>query len=388
MPLTAVLLINEEPYLQAIRRLVQQIRPQWQLQCTHQAEFATRWFVEDNAPDLLICDELLDEHLGIEFLSFAQEYSPLTLRVMLSGSAGQQMLLAKQTPVQLLLGKPCDEAELAAVFDRAQRLAQGPFSRHSRYQIGQIQGLPVLRQHAAQLQKQLDDPSVDNRQIAKLIAHDASLTAKLLQIANSSYLGYASTTADLFEVTGRLGRQLIGAVLQSLQLQEQFVQRVREDLHESLQSQAFALATLANRLAKSQQPANRQLAEQAFVTGLMHVLGPLVMLSGQPLPEQQLTQEDMLQEGIADHCLVSSYLLTLWGFDQAICDAILYRRDVTQAQDITPLMAIIHLASYVLDLSREPAHAVLSYEALAFLRMTPEFLALLPGQPDLTGQLH
>lgn len=383
MSLTAVLLLDEEPYLQALRRLVQQIRPMWQLLCTTQPEFATGWFTGDNAPDLVICDERVAEQSGLDFLAFAQEYSPLTLRVMLVGAAEQHLLLAEQTPVQMLLGKPCDEAELAEVFDRAQRLAQGPFSRHSRYQIGQIPRLPVLRQQAAQLQKMLNDDAVENRQIAKAIAHDTTLSAKLLQIANSSYLGYASTTADLFEATGRLGRRLIAAVVQSMQLQEQFIHVIRADIHQQLQEQAFALATLANRLAKSQQPTNKVLAEQAFVAGLMHILGPLVMLSGQPLDMQSLTQEDMLQDGITDHCLVSAYLLTLWGFDTTLCEAVLYRRDIPATDDISPLLAIVHLASYVLDLGRDPEHAVLSVQALALLRLTPEFMALLPGQPDL-----
>ncbi len=381
MTLQAVLLLEEPHYLQALQRLLLQIRPQWQLLCTTQPEHATQWFIGDNAPDVLICDETLAEQTGLDFLSFVQEYSPLTLRVLFAGAAGQQLLLAQQGPVQLLLGKPCDEAELSAVFDRAERLAQGPFSRHSRYQIGQIQTLPVLRQHVAQLQRLLEDSATDNRQIANAIARDAGLTAKLLQIANSSYLGYASATSDLIEVAGRLGRRLIAAVVQSLQLQEQFQHKIREDLHENLQQRAFALATLSNRLAKSQQPQNKQLAEQAFVAGLMHIIGPLVMLSGQPLAHQQVTQEDMLQEGIADHCLLSSYLLTLWGFDEVVCNAVLYRRDVNQAPQFTPLLALLHLASYVLELASDPDHAVLELDALKFLRLTPEFLALLPGAP-------
>jgi len=92
----------------------------------------------------------------------------------------------------------------------------------------------------------------------------------------------------------------------------------------------------------------------------------------------------MLQEGIADHCLLSSYLLSLWGFDEAVCNAVLYRRDVQQAPQFTPLLALLHVASYVLELGADPEHAILDLDALKFLRLTPEFMALLPGQPDLS----
>lgn len=384
MALQAVLLVSEPLYLQELQRLLARICPQWQLLCASQPEHAVQWFVGDNAPDLLLCDDVLAELAGREFLAFSQEYSPLTLRVLLAESREQQELLAQQTPVQLLLGKPCTEHELLAVFERAERLIQGPFSRHSRYQIGQIQTLPVLRQQALQLKNLLDSPDTDNRQIAQVVARDAGLSARLLQIANSAYLGYAHSTADLVEVAGRLGRKLIRAVVDALQLQEQFQHQVRKELHEELLQRAFSLATLCNRLAKSQQPQNKQLAEHAFVAGLMHIIGPLVMLSGQPTDQQQMTSEDMLQEGIADHCVVSSYLLTLWGFDADICSAVLYRRDVQQASQLTPLLALLHLASYVLELGAEPDAAVLDVDALKFLRLTPEFMALLPTPPQMS----
>jgi HD-like signal output (HDOD) protein len=224
----------------------------------------------------------------------------------------------------------------------------GPFTAHSRYQIGLIQNLPVAKNNYQSIMVMLNDPETPTRVLAQALTRDATITAKLLQIANSDYLGFSRQILDLNDVVVRLGREMIKAILLSVQMHSQYEGRINPELHQQLLNHSFSLAMLANQLAKTQFKADTQLAEKAFMAGLLQVLGPLVLLSTQAPAEQALTNEDMFQDGIADHCLISAYLMTLWGFDDDVCEAVLFRLNLAEVATPTLLQTILHLATYVL----------------------------------------
>ena len=71
-----------------------------------------------------------------------------------------------------------------------------------------------------------------------------------------------------------------------------------------------------------------------------------------PQQAQRLTEEDMFQEGIPDHCLISAYLMLLWGFDSEVCDAVMYRLSLNEVPQPTLLQTIMHLSSYVVVFRR------------------------------------
>ena len=119
--------------------------------------------------------------------------------------------------------------------------------------------------------------------------------------------------------------------------------------------------------------------EKAFMGGLMQVLGPLVLLSAMPVNEQQLTEEDMFQEGIPDHCLISAYLLLLWGFEPDVCDAVMYRLSLTEVSQPTMLQTIMHLSSYIIIFRKQRHDQQLPtpcWTALAQFRLTDTFSQL------------
>jgi HD-like signal output (HDOD) protein len=381
LPLLAVFVTENPQILVQFCQLTEAL-PNWQIVCLPDAS-AVRAQLTSTVPDLLLTTELLATDSGESLLDYACQHSPTSIRVLISSPEREQSLLATSHSTQLLLHLPLQQSEVLALFQRVQRLQLMPFTAHSRYQLGKINTLPVLQNHYQNLQRLLSDDDCNNQTLAANIAREAPLAAKLMQLANSAYLGFKRQTLDLTEVVTRLGRSRIKAVLFAIQLHNQYQHKIQPQLHQQLLENAFELATLASQLAKTQQldepQQASQLAEKAFLAGLMQVLGPLVLLAELPLSHQQLSEEDMFQEGIPDHCLISAYLLQLWGFTEDVCSAVMYRLSLHQVEQPALLQTILHMSSYIVLYRRQRQAEqlpVLCWTALQQFQLTAAFTSL------------
>ena len=352
----------------ATKRLLQRLCPHWQLELCADAVSATQYLLQQPvAPQLMLTDRLDASLRGEELLEFCASHSPATIRVLMSAENDDAVMLAAVQSAQMLLGKPFTEHDLLAVFQRAEQIIEGPFSEHARYQLGTLQALPIQRRQYQQILALLDDSESSQRELARALEREAPLAGRLIQMANSAYLGFRRQTLDLQEVVSRLGREMIKAIMQAFLLNQQYQGKIRPELHQKLQDYAVALASVSFQLARSQCRDDATLAEKAYVAGLMQALGPLALLATQPMATQQLTQEDMFQDGVADHCILTGYLMTLWGFSADICAAAMYRLNLQGSARVDRLQAILHLASYVLSLQQQDPTGV---------KITPDLAAL------------
>jgi HD-like signal output (HDOD) protein len=374
-PLLAIFVSEDAQLLAQFSQLTAKVTD-WQILCLPDAA-AVRTELSFCVPDLLLTTVLMPDDSGESLLDYACQHSPATVRVLLSAPETEQSLLATTHSTQLLFHVPLHQTDVLALFQRVRLLQQMPFTVHSRYQLGQINTLPILQNHYQTLIQLLSDDESSNVAIAASIAREAPLAAKLIQLANSAYLGFSRQTLVLTEVVTRLGRMRIKAVLFAVQLHQQYEGKIKAELHQQLLENSFELASMASQLAKTQQ-GGAELADKAFLAGLMQVLGPLVLLTELPLSHQQLSEEDMLQEGIPDHCLISAYLLLLWGFAEDVCEAVMYRLSLQQVAQPALLQTIMHLSSYVLLFRRQQAEQlpVLCWTALQQFQLTDEFSRL------------
>ena len=373
-----VIAVLPDPLQQSsLRHLLQQSLPHWQCYFVNDAR-AARALLKDTAVTLLLTQWLQPDDNADLLLDFACRHSPATVRVLLAAQDTDPLLLATNHAAQTVMAEPVSDQQFIALFRRVEQLYNGHFTAHSRYQLGQINSLPIQRSHYQTLLQLLADPDSPTQALATCIAREAPLAAKLIQIANSAYLGFNRQTIDLTEVVTRLGRSMIKAVAFAVQLHSQYEGKIRADLHQQLLNESFELAAMTSQLAKTQQ-GGPAVAEKAFLAGLLQVLGPLVLLSAMPQQAQRLTEEDMFQEGIPDHCLISAYLLLLWGFEQDICDAVMFRLSLNEVAQPSLLQTIMHLSSYVLMFRRQQQDDTLPtpcWTALAQFQLTDTFCRL------------
>jgi HD-like signal output (HDOD) protein len=133
-----------------------------------------------------------------------------------------------------------------------------------------------------------------------------ALSAKVLQVVNSSFFAPSRRTTSLEEAVLRLGVQTIRSLVLTSQASDVAYPAEPGDPGglQLLNDHALETARLASRLA---QPAER---DDASCAGLLHVCGHLALVAGDP----GAFGETAAQAG--------AYLLTLWGLPAEVVDAV------------------------------------------------------------------
>jgi len=219
--------------------------------------------------------------------------------------------------------------------------------------------LPTLPQILAKLIAACQDEEGNIHEMAKIIRTDASMVAKILNVANSSFFRSSEKIVQIDQALARMGRDTVKNLAISTAVNQVFgksglVSRqfdLRRFWRHSLTS-----AVLAKMIAEK---ASYNLPEQAFLTGMIHDIGRLVLATNFPdeydtvLLEAEKTGETILEREIkmgAPHTEIGAWLLRQWKFNPMEIDAILYHHEpVDSIKESFPLARIIYVAN---DMSR------------------------------------
>ncbi|MFP4528838.1 MAG: HDOD domain-containing protein [Candidatus Kapaibacterium sp.] len=136
--------------------------------------------------------------------------------------------------------------------------------------------LPAIPHVISRVLDILDNPDTSAGQIARLIEQDQTLTARVLRVANSPFYGFSRriSTIDLAVVV--MGTNAIKEIVMSLIIQRFFanIGRGTFDVRDFWKYSVFCGAA-ARLLARKM---GYRLAGEAFVAGLMHDIGYLIMI--------------------------------------------------------------------------------------------------------------
>ena len=146
-----------------------------------------------------------------------------------------------------------------------------------RFEADSLQ-LPVFNPVALELQKLKQSDTASMNQIANLIMKDQSLVSHLLRLANSSFYGGLKQVETVSAAVVRLGMNRVAslAMLASLLLVSKARVKAVSACLPALWSRTFVCATGGRWLAE--QTGYKALAEEAFLTGLLHDIGELFLL--------------------------------------------------------------------------------------------------------------
>jgi len=225
-----------------------------------------------------------------------------------------------------------------------------------------IRRLPSLPTVIVEFLHSIEDDSADPRLLARQLARDQALAAKVLRVANSSFYGFQGkieTIADAFLVLGLQGvRTLaVGAALTSA-----FSLRPRDlsgtwDFDTAWRhSTAVALAakSLAQRIGASE--------GLAFVAGLLHDIGRLVLVSSFPqhtLAVIRAATHSAQETGWlfaerrtlgTDHAAIGQLLAEQWRFPRALSEAIgSHHTPDANAGGLAPLIHVADLLGHAIE---------------------------------------
>ena len=189
-------------------------------------------------------------------------------------------------------------------------------------------------------------------EMAKLIANDAGMATKVLQVANSAAYHRGGQKVGLLQALGTLGSDMIKTLVISesvFQTFNNFPGSGSSDLRR-FWKHALTTAVIARELARAM---NYAQLEEAYLAGLLHDVGRLALLSAAP-EEYALNFQAEDNERLCaieqrsleiSHAEAGAWLVERWQLDSFMADAMLYHHEpVARVEGAHPLIRIVHLA--------------------------------------------
>jgi putative nucleotidyltransferase with HDIG domain len=341
--------------LNGIRRSLRPMAHEWEMVFVGSGAEALK-ALESQFFDIIVSDLRMPHMDGVTLLQEVRRRSPETVRIALSGYANRDITMRAASQIHQFLMKPCDSAELTNVLRRATNLGALLTNERLRSVLSHMETLPSISTVLERVIRELELPEPSAANLGALIARDAAMSTKVLQLTNSAIFGLPNVVSDPVYATVLLGLEALHLLVLSIRIFDQFTFEDVGGISVSrLWNHCVSVARLAKRISMAEE-ASQALAERAFLAGLLHDIGKLMLASDNPERYQSVVNlggSDINKIcGIetrvlgANHAEVGAYLMGLWGFSESVIEAIHlhHKPSASPSNDFSPLTAV-HVAN-------------------------------------------
>jgi HD-like signal output (HDOD) protein len=365
---TRILFVDDEPLiLEGLQRMLRGMREEWDMEFLDGGESALERM---NACrfDVVVSDMRMPGMNGAELLNEVMRRHPKVVRLILSGHADRDLILRCVGATHQFLAKPCRPEDLKLTISRATMLETSLRSEPLRRLVGQMERLPSLPTLYSDILEKCRDPEAGLDDVARIVARDPGMTAMILKLVNSAFFGLGRSISNVQESLAYLGLETVKALVLSVHAFTQF-EGVRAPGFSFDQLWTHSLETAGTaRLIARLEDADGKFADEAFVAGLLHDTGKLVLASnfsrqyGQALRASREQDIPMIEAErrvfAASHADVGGYLLGLWGLPVPVVEAIALHHTpgLSANRSFTPLTAV-HGANYLVTSVRRAGAA-------------------------------
>ena len=352
--MTRILFVDDEQnILDGLKRKLRRWRGEWTLSFASSGEAALETMDQDPS-DVVVSDMRMPGMDGATLLTHVKDRYPGTIRIVLSGYSEQELAMRTVSVAHQFLTKGCEVDRITEVIERACSLRALLDSEELKRFIGSVDSLPSIPQVYDELTKALANPDVTTEEVAAIVEQDAGLTTKILQLVNSSFFGLPRTIASVHEATMYLGLNTVRNLTMSHEVFRKFDAATcpagfsLEDLHR--------MSMLTASVARAISP-DRITADQAFLGGLLHDIGKLVIATRLPEyferasgavsgeSDRSFFEAEMRENGVT-HAVVGAYLLGIWGMPFPIVEATAYHHDPSSVNHSNlDVLGTVHVAN-------------------------------------------
>lgn len=293
---------------------------------------------------------------GCQLFERVRNLHPQVVRIILSEFSDKDIILNSAGLTHQFLAKPCDAEALKSTIARACALRELLEDESLINVISKIDSLPSLPSLYREVVEEANSPNGSLAKIGEIISKDVGMSAKLLQLVNSAFFGLPEPVSSTVRAVNLLGLQTIKTLILTIKIFSQF-DRAGLPCYSvpSLMDHSVSMGILARSIATQEDLGQKQI-DQAFMAGLLHDIGKLILLD--KLPSKcleiskafnssgcQLWEAEQKVLGTS-HAQVGAYLMGIWGFSESIVEAIAFHHCPSKCSNSTfGILSIIHLAN-------------------------------------------
>ena len=249
--------------------------------------------------------------------------------------------------------------------------------------------LPPLPGSVFRILELLRDVNVSNAALATAVGYDPLLAARLLRLANSTYYSRQGNVTTISRAIDTIGtKALYDAVMLGVAANTFSKEIEGSAVGRAIWEHSLAVAILARELTDACQMRG---AENAFICGLLHDIGKLILLKSNPEAFKEMsekTDEDEMMKsedevfGI-NHAEVGALLIKRWNLPDAISSVVLYHHEPVKTDQAIFTAHIINVADQIAgnygygvspmkedELSEDEEISLLQSESIIALRLT------------------
>ena len=351
-----ILFVDDEALvLQGLQRMLRPMREEWDMEFLDSGAKALERMAVSPC-DVVVSDMRMPGMNGAELLSRVMQHYPKTVRLILSGHADKELILKCVGSTHQFLSKPCDPEAIKATICRATATDDALQSDTLKQLVGRMSRLPSIPSLYSEIVEALHDPEVSMEMVGGIIAKDIAMTAQILKLVNSAFFGLSRPVSSPAEAANYLGLDTLRSLVLSLNAFSQFESvKITGFSFSALWTHSLDVGAAAKAIAKLED-ADRKLADESFVAGMLHDTGKIVLAANyadQYAEVLRLMQSDGLEQCEAEqrvfganHADVGGYLLGLWGLPVPVVEAIAFhhRPGSAMQKNFCPLTAV-HVAN-------------------------------------------
>ncbi len=351
-----IIFVDDQPLvLQGLQRMLRSMRQEWEMEFVDSGAKALERMAAQSF-DVVVSDMRMPSMNGVQLLERVAKLYPKMVRLILSGYADRDLTLQCVGTAHQFIAKPCDPAALKSTIERASHLDDSLKSERLKEFVGRMEFLPSVPAIYVSIVEKLNSPDATIEDVGNIIIKDVGMTAKILKLVNSAFFGMGHPVSSPLEASFFIGVDTIKALVLCIHAFAQFDQRKLGGLDiTALMDHSMRTGARAKFIAQ-QVEASPKVADDCFVSGLLHDTGKLVLAANHPedyarviglvandgVPWHQAEQQIFG----ADHGTVGGYLLGLWGLPVPVVEAIaLHHTPGVILNPVFSPLAAVHVAN-------------------------------------------